>query len=43
MGGEMTDEMIFASQRALPKAAEASGFTFTHPDLTSALRYVLGP
>jgi uncharacterized protein (TIGR01777 family) len=42
MGGEMTDEMIFASQRALPKAAEASGFTFTHPDLTSALRYVLG-
>jgi uncharacterized protein (TIGR01777 family) len=41
MGGEMTEEVVLASQRALPKAAEASGFTFTHPDLASALRYVL--
>jgi uncharacterized protein (TIGR01777 family) len=42
MGGELTEEMILASQRALPKAAEASGFTFSHPDVTSALQYVLG-
>ena len=42
MGGELTEEMILASQRALPKAAEASGFTFSHPDVRSALRTILG-
>lgn len=42
MGGELTDEMILASQRALPKVAEATGFSFTHPDVRSALRTVLG-
>lgn len=41
MGGELTEEMIMAGQRALPTAAEASGFTFTHPDLASAARAVL--
>jgi NAD dependent epimerase/dehydratase family enzyme len=41
MGGELTEEMILASQRALPKSAEASGFTFTDPDVRSALRAIL--
>lgn len=41
MGGELTEEVIMAGQRALPVVAEASGFTFTHPDLDSAARAVL--
>lgn len=41
MGGELTEEVIMAGQRALPTVAEASGFTFTHPDLDSAARAVL--
>ena len=42
MGGELTEEMILASQRAQPTVAEASGFTFSHPDVRSALRTILG-
>lgn len=42
MGGELTDEVIMAGQRALPAAAEKSGFTFSHPDLDSALRSIVG-
>jgi uncharacterized protein (TIGR01777 family) len=42
MGSELTEEMILASQRAQPTVAEKSGFTFTHPDVRSALRTVLG-
>lgn len=41
MGGELTEEMILASQRALPKVAEATGFSFSHPDVRSALRTIL--
>ena len=41
MGGELTEEVILASQRARPEVAEATGFTFTHPDVRSALRTVL--
>jgi uncharacterized protein (TIGR01777 family) len=41
MGGELTDEVILAGQRALPKAAEASGYEFRHPDVESALRAML--
>ena len=42
MGGELTEQVILAGQRARPAAAEASGFTFSHPDLESALRAMLG-
>ncbi len=42
MGGELTEEVILAGQRALPAAAEKSGFTFSHPDLDSALRSIVG-
>jgi uncharacterized protein (TIGR01777 family) len=41
MGGELTEEVILAGQRAVPKAAEASGFTFVHPDIDSAARAIL--
>ena len=41
MGPELTEEVILAGQRALPKAAEASGFTFSHPDVDSGLRAML--
>lgn len=41
MGGEMTQEVILAGQRALPKAAEASGYRFRHPDVETALRAML--
>ncbi|HUP84653.1 MAG TPA: TIGR01777 family oxidoreductase [Acidimicrobiales bacterium] len=41
MGGERTEQMIFADQRALPAKAEANGFTFTHPDVGTALRAIL--
>ena len=42
MGGELTEEVILAGQRALPKTAEAHGFTFSHPDVEAALRAMLG-
>ena len=41
MGGELTEEMILASQRALPTVAESTGYTFRHPDVGSALRAIL--
>ncbi len=34
-------EVLFDSQRVLPKAAEACGFRFQHPDLTEALQSIL--
>lgn len=39
VGGEMAEEMILFSQRVVPSVLEASGFTFDHPDITSALEY----
>lgn len=38
--GEMSEVML-ASQRVLPKAAEAAGFKFSFPDLGPALKHVL--
>ncbi len=40
--GEMARGTILASQRALPRALLASGFSFAHPTLSSALRFELG-
>jgi uncharacterized protein (TIGR01777 family) len=40
--GEMARGTILASQRALPRALEASGFRFAHPTLSTALRFELG-
>ncbi len=40
MFGEMADVML-ASQRVLPKAAEAAGYTFRFPELDAALANIL--
>jgi uncharacterized protein len=39
--GEMAEELLFASIRALPQATLASGYTFAWPELEPALRHVL--
>jgi hypothetical protein len=40
MFGEMSD-VLLASQRALPKAAEAAGYAFRYPGLEPALANIL--
>lgn len=39
--GEMGDEVLLGSQRALPARLLDAGFTFRHPDLSSALERAL--
>jgi uncharacterized protein len=39
--GEMADETLLASARALPAKLLQSGYPFRHPDLEGALRHVL--
>lgn len=41
--GALADELLLASQRAVPKALPASGFRFEHPDLASGLAAALAP
>lgn len=43
MYGEMAQETLLASQRALPDALAASGFDFRQPTLEGALRRLLAP
>ena len=38
-GAEMTAELFLASQHAVPRALERSGFAFAHPSLEAALRF----
>jgi uncharacterized protein len=40
--GEMAEETLLASARALPAKLLQSGYQFRHPDLESALRHMLG-
>jgi uncharacterized protein (TIGR01777 family) len=40
--GEFASVGVLAGQRAVPAALEAAGFSWTHPDVTSALRSALG-
>ncbi len=40
--GEMADELLLSSTRALPSQLQASGYSFLYPDLEGALRHVLG-
>jgi len=42
LGGEAAEAILYASQRVYPKVLETDGFTFTHPDLESGLRAILG-
>ena len=39
--GEMGDELLLASCRAMPEAALAKGFQFRHPEIREALAHVL--
>lgn len=42
LGGEMAEELALKSIRMMPERLQQSGFTFTYPDLESALRHLLG-
>lgn len=37
LGAEMAQELLLAGQRVMPERLTASGYTFIHPDLASAL------
>lgn len=39
--GEMADEMLFTSQKVVPRRLLESGFTFAYPELEGALRHAL--
>lgn len=39
--GEMADEMLLASQRAVPKRALQAGYAYSHPGLEPALQTIL--
>ena len=41
-GGELVQHLLLDGQRVFPEKLLASGFTFAHPDLETALRAVLG-
>ena len=40
--GEMADEFLLTSQRVIPKRLMDNGFSFSYPDLSSALGEVIG-
>jgi uncharacterized protein (TIGR01777 family) len=39
--GQMADELLLASVRAIPKKLLESGFTFRHPEIAEALKAIL--
>ena len=41
LGGEMAEELLLVSQRALPTRLLDSGYTFAHPELAGALEVAL--
>jgi uncharacterized protein (TIGR01777 family) len=41
LGGELADALLFTGQKVMPRALEASGYSFIHRDLESALRHLL--
>lgn len=42
MFGDIADAVLLASMRAVPRKLLDTGFTFDHPDLEPALRFLLG-
>jgi uncharacterized protein (TIGR01777 family) len=42
LGRQLADELLLASQRAMPAKLAASGFEFSHPNLASAVAAALG-
>jgi uncharacterized protein (TIGR01777 family) len=41
LGSELADALLFTGQRVVPGALQASGYTFSHPELTGALGALL--
>jgi uncharacterized protein len=42
LGGELADNLLYAGQKVLPRVLDGDpGFTFRHPDLSTALRALL--
>ena len=41
LGGELADALLFTGQKVLPEVLTASGYSFIHSDLESALRSLL--
>jgi uncharacterized protein len=41
LGGEMASEMLLSGQRVIPAVLQSQGFSFAHPTLDEALRWVL--
>jgi hypothetical protein len=39
--GQMGEELLLASNRAVPQAALAAGFQFRYPEIRGALEHVL--
>ncbi len=42
LGRQMAEELLYASQRVIPRALLDDGFTFTHPTVAAALEAELG-
>lgn len=42
LGAELADNLLFTGQKVLPTVLQGDGYEFSHPDLESALRHVLG-
>jgi uncharacterized protein len=42
VAGQMADELLLVSTRAVPERLRESGYSFRHADLEAALRHVLG-
>ncbi len=41
LGGELADALLFTGQKVLPRVLQASGYTFRHDTLTSAIKAAL--
>jgi uncharacterized protein (TIGR01777 family) len=42
LGGELAENLLYSSQRVLPRALESSGYRFAHPELEPYLRHLVG-
>ncbi|MGH3665725.1 MAG: DUF1731 domain-containing protein, partial [Egibacteraceae bacterium] len=42
LGPELATDLLLSSMRVLPERAEATGYTFQHPNLEQALRHIYG-
>jgi uncharacterized protein len=42
LGKELAENLLYGSTRVEPRALERAGFSFSHPDIETALRAILG-